>query len=390
MKHRNSIAKGATIELVCALCILFAPSVSADSLYPQNNCIWSIPSGNFSIPNGYCVKEAILTIRNIAVLDSVSSRLSVYLMHDNAQGFYGVQTDIPTNIFSSDGLSLGEFDPTDVANGTLQIRLSQILNTLPNNHPLNISLPVQFSDGSTSVLSPAILQFMDYLGSSPSLALGFHSEGFSFDSLSLVITCRSFTGPAGGRTFFVSSGNLQPPVLEPVGDKTVFEGQEIQFALNAADSDDPSLSYYGINLPAGAVLSGNQFTWTPSWNQAGIYGLKFAVSDGKNIDSLDVYITVLDVNQPPKFAPVANPSGQERKLLTFSLVVDDPDGNPVTLSAQNLPSGAVFQSNTFSWIPGTGKAGKYEILFTASDGLLQTHQTVTIDIFPASSSYFLF
>jgi hypothetical protein len=395
MKTKRSHCVGIAAEVFCAVCSLFVFPVWANPIYPGDTCIWSIPSRQISVPSGWCVSEAILTIRNVSIFDGDSSRLSVYLLPDNTDGFYGLpqQADIPNDIFSSFGLSLGEFDPNAVRNGNLQIQLNQVSNTVSNDPCLGVPLPFQFADGSRTTLAPAVLQFMDRLGSSPSIALGFNSKGFSFDSLSLLVICRAYTGPAGGKVFFSNSGNLHPPVFEPVPEMTALEGQEIDFTLEANDADNDTLFYYALNLPTGAVLSGNQFTWTPSWTQAGVYCPRFIVSDGKTSDYLDVYLTVLNSNQPPILSLIANQFGQERKLLTFPLVAEDPDGDPVSISVQNLPYGAVFQSNRFYWIPSVGQTGRYEVSFTASDGTLQTQQTVTIVILPDSTqpgSYFFF
>jgi hypothetical protein len=47
----------------------------------------------------------------------------------------------------------------------------------------------------------------------------------------------------------------------------------------------------------------------------------------------------------------------------------DPDGNNITLSATDLPSGATFTPSTgvFSWTPGYPTAGVYTPTFTATD-----------------------
>jgi PKD repeat protein len=48
----------------------------------------------------------------------------------------------------------------------------------------------------------------------------------------------------------------------------------------------------------------------------------------------------------------------------------DPDGDPITYSAGNLPAGASFDpaTQTFSWTPTYRQAGTYTVTFTASDG----------------------
>jgi hypothetical protein len=66
--------------------------------------------------------------------------------------------------------------------------------------------------------------------------------------------------------------------------------------------------------------------------------------------------------------------------LSFSITAVDPDGDTITYSASNLPYGAVFTSQTFSWTPSYTQAGEYEVTFTASDGLDQDSETIIINV----------
>src|SRR5205807_4099472 len=66
----------------------------------------------------------------------------------------------------------------------------------------------------------------------------------------------------------------QPPVLAPIPNQSVNEGQLLQFTVTATDPDGDALSFAGANLPTGATLTDNHngtatFSWTPSFTQAG-------------------------------------------------------------------------------------------------------------------------
>src|SRR5207253_1169408 len=56
-----------------------------------------------------------------------------------------------------------------------------------------------------------------------------------------------------------------PPVLDPIGNKSVYEGQLLSFVLNATDGDGDPLTYSASNLPSGATFDAGtrQFSWTP-------------------------------------------------------------------------------------------------------------------------------
>jgi hypothetical protein len=89
--------------------------------------------------------------------------------------------------------------------------------------------------------------------------------------------------------------NNAPPILASIEDKTVNEGQNLSFTLSATDPDGDAVTYFAINLPAGATLSSNVFSWTPGFTQAGTYYVTFAASDSDLQDRQTVTITVNDV-----------------------------------------------------------------------------------------------
>jgi hypothetical protein len=105
-------------------------------------------------------------------------------------------------------------------------------------------------------------------------------------------------------TVTVSDVN-RPPVLDPVGNRTVEEGVALVIVLGAGDPDTgATLTFSASNLPDGATWDAGTatFTWTPGYNQAGTWpGVRFEVSDGELTDSEEITITVTD-HDPLLFA----------------------------------------------------------------------------------------
>jgi len=72
----------------------------------------------------------------------------------------------------------------------------------------------------------------------------------------------------------------RPPVLNPIGAKTVSENQALTFTATATDPDGNALTFSGGNLPTGATLSAaGVFSWTPTFVQAGSYPVTVTVTD---------------------------------------------------------------------------------------------------------------
>jgi PKD repeat protein len=98
--------------------------------------------------------------------------------------------------------------------------------------------------------------------------------------------------------------------------------------------------------------------------------------------------TATSGNHPPVFEPIGEQSVKMYGLLSFSISATDPDGDAMTYSATNIPSGADFDpaSQTFTWIPTDDQAGTYRVTFEVTDGQLTASETITITIFEKLNS----
>jgi len=185
---------------------------------------------------------------------------------------------------------------------------------------------------------------------------------------------------AGCYEYIASEAGNSAPVLDAIGDKTVAEGSSLTFSISATDADDETLTYSASNLPSGASFSGQTFSWTPGYDQAGTYDVTFTASDGTDSDSESVTITVANTNRAPVLAAIDDQSVNEGSLLTISLSATDADDDTVSFSAGSLPAGSVFSGSTFIWTPTYSQAGTFELTFTASDGTATDSQSVTVTV----------
>ena len=72
-------------------------------------------------------------------------------------------------------------------------------------------------------------------------------------------------------------------------------------------------------------------------------------------------------NRPPVMDPIADQIVNEDEQLVFTINGSDPDDDELSYSAANLPSGASFSGQTFSWKPDFDASGQYTIVFTVTD-----------------------
>jgi len=175
------------------------------------------------------------------------------------------------------------------------------------------------------------------------------------------------------------------PVLDPIGNKTVVEGNNLTFTVHGTDINDDTLTYTAVSLPAGATLNAvtGVFSWTPGYAQAGTYTLSFSATDGLAQGSQTAVITVQNVNVAPVLAPIGNKTAYIGTVFTLQLSATDADNDTLTYSATPLPPGATFNASTgkLTWsLSGTATyAPSYTVTFRVADpGGLSDSETIII------------
>jgi PKD repeat protein len=93
--------------------------------------------------------------------------------------------------------------------------------------------------------------------------------------------------------------NNRPPLLQPIGDKSITENEPLSITIVADDDDNDLITYSAQNLPTGASFSGDTFIWTPGFGQAGTYQVIITASDGWLQDSETITITVVGSTPAP-------------------------------------------------------------------------------------------
>ena len=192
------------------------------------------------------------------------------------------------------------------------------------------------------------------------------------------------------------------PVLAPVGDYSVDEGELLTFTASATDSDIPTdaLTFSLSNgaggfVPAGASINATTgvFTWTPTESQQGTRTFDVVVTDngtGALTDSETITITINDVNTAPVLTTIGNQSVNEGSNLAFTATATDSDlpANALTFSLEGAPSNATIGSSSgaFSWTPTEAQGGgEYTFTVVVSDGTTTDSETITVSVAEVNS-----
>jgi hypothetical protein len=173
--------------------------------------------------------------------------------------------------------------------------------------------------------------------------------------------------------------NNEPTFDQNLGNRTDAEGAVISLDAGATDLDNDALTYAATNLPPGLGISATTglITGTIASNAApGPYNVSITVRDGPTVDATDTFTwTVTDVpgpNGPPTFDQnLGNRTDAEGAVISLDAGATDPDGDPLTYEAANLPTGLSINAATgliTGSIAFTAAPGPYNVSVTVRDG----------------------
>jgi PKD repeat protein len=188
----------------------------------------------------------------------------------------------------------------------------------------------------------------------------------------------SLSGSATTQIQVINSN--RPPVLDPLTDVTLNEGESTDQALHGSDPDGDPLTFGLASGPSFASVTTTNATsgnlhLAPGFSDAGSYTVTVRADDGRGgTATASLNVIVNGVNRPPVLTVPAGIFGAEGVSISVAITAVDPDGDHLRLGALNRPIGSLFVdfgngSGNFSWTPGFYQAGEYTVTFTARDDL---------------------
>jgi ElaB/YqjD/DUF883 family membrane-anchored ribosome-binding protein len=147
----------------------------------------------------------------------------------------------------------------------------------------------------------------------------------------------------------------------------------------------------GYGHSPGSVVDDNFIFNLPAGNYSLVQLVCIRVGTTARVNLENGLFSVV-VNHAPVLSPISDKTVDAGQQVQFTVSATDPDqGDVVTLSAANVPTGASFdpQSGIFNWTPVTANVGIYPVTFTATDNgspVLSANQTVNITVNPPADS----
>ncbi len=127
------------------------------------------------------------------------------------------------------------------------------------------------------------------------------------------------------------------PNLLPLQNANISENSTITFELSASDADGDSLQFYlesGITSQYSLDHNTGSFSWTPTFDDAGLRTLAFNVTDGKLWDRERANITVINTNRKPDIPSNPYPANNQTnasRYIVLSWNGSDPDSYDANL-----------------------------------------------------------
>ena len=210
---------------------------------------------------------------------------------------------------------------------------------------------------------------------------------------SVVVTTATLYPKSINGTF---TANIAPPPtivswISQEPDDSVGTGDPFDLTWSVDNTDSIEI-WQGANfIYTSKTSSGSHIVYAPSVEGSYTYTL-WAFNQYDSVSaSLTMKVQEGGVIEPhaPTITVNSYFSVEVGSTLNFSVSATDPDGDPLTLEATNLPTGAKFPtvtgvatvSGSFSWTPGLSQAGIRTATFRARDqGGLSSTRTVTIEV----------
>ncbi|MBI2651840.1 hypothetical protein HYX00_00095 [Candidatus Woesearchaeota archaeon] len=145
-------------------------------------------------------------------------------------------------------------------------------------------------------------------------------------------------------------------LLNGIKDVAVNENEIVRIKDVAVNENEivklelPNFEKYGLSYTISEPI-GNKNEWKTGYKDAGAYEIKVHAEGKEFSGDKIVKVIVNDIDRAPIFDKLENKVINENDEVKIILNANDPDGDEITYSANNLPESSKFEGNVFTWKP---------------------------------------
>ncbi|MCW8999177.1 MAG: putative Ig domain-containing protein, partial [Kangiellaceae bacterium] len=180
----------------------------------------------------------------------------------------------------------------------------------------------------------------------------------------------------------------QAPTITTTPDPDAVVSQQYIYDVDASDPEGDSLAYSLNAAPNGMTIDSvsGVINWTPVSNQVGSQNVTVVVTDSVGNTGSQSFVIEVDnaINNPPVITSQPVTSVQAAQTYSYQLVVNEPEGEPVTYTLTSSPDGmGVSSTGLITWSPSEAQVGSYSVSVSVSDPQAQTAtQSFTLIVSP--------
>lgn len=222
------------------------------------------------------------------------------------------------------------------------------------------------------------------------------NHGTTTNLISVIVTDDGTSGLSAMQSFtvIVLESNAAP-VLAPIENYTIEEGETVMFPASAWDTDQPAnvLSFSVSGAPNNAVIDpdNGRFVWTPQESQGPATNLISVIvtDDGQpGLSATQSFtVVVLEVNDRPVLDPISDISIPEGQTLTITNLATDADlpGNHLIFRLGSAPTNAWIDptNGVFTWMTDETQGPSVYIIsvIVTDDGVPNLSATQSFTVF---------
>jgi hypothetical protein len=180
-------------------------------------------------------------------------------------------------------------------------------------------------------------------------------------------------------TWTVRAVNRAPVVTNP-GDQQSDVNGPVVLQIQASDPEGAPLTFSATGLPPGLQIAASTGRISGTPVTAGLYAVQVSVADGSLAAAASFTWTIREIvpeNGAPSLTAVASQRTDVGHSVALQLTASDPDGDPLTFTAVNLPAGLQIAASTGLIQGAPTNAGTYTVTVSVSDGQLSASRGFT-------------
>lgn len=192
------------------------------------------------------------------------------------------------------------------------------------------------------------------------------------------------------KSFTLTVNPADAPIIETIWDRSADIGDALRIDVKATDPEDRTITLEMTDLPDGATFTDHgdgegRFEWDIQLDQDGEWAFEVRATAGDTTSHEPFKITVRYVILAPQFESETDHILVVDQDAEIPIEATQPQGEPIILSHDALPSGAQFndQGNgqgTLTWTPRESDVGEHEIRLRADASGRTLTETLRLDV----------